>query len=357
MSRLTLTLLTALAPAVWGSTYLVTTEMLPAGHPFFAGLVRALPGGLLALLIVRRLPRGHWWWKIGITGVLNIGVFFSLLFVAAERLPGGVASTLVAVQPLLVTLLAVGILSERLSLWRLGWGVVGVLGVGLVVIGPAAGFDPIGVAAGLGSAAAMALGLVLTKRWGRPDDVNALGYAGWQLTAGGLFLIPLTLLTEGIPTTIDTTAALGYLWLALVVGLGSYTLWFANLRKLPVTSTSLLGLVTPLVAATLGVIVLGQALTALQVAGFALALAALGFGQAVPRRFRHDDAGVGQVTTPETVECDGAAAATTGRLRLSSPAVDRGPRAQRPRSAVRADRPGARRERRRDRKREVRTAR
>ncbi len=276
--------MTAAAPAIWGSTYLVTTELLPAGHPFFASLMRALPAGLLALLIVRKLPRGSWWWKVGITGALNIGVFFPLLFVAAERLPGGVAATLVAIQPLLVVLLAVGVLSERLSAWRLGWGVVGVVGIGLVVIGPGAGFDPIGIAAGLASAGAMALGLVLTKRWGRPEGVGALGYAGWQLTAGGLVLLPLTLLTEGVPADIDGRAALGYLWLGLFGGLLSYTLWFASVRKLPVTSTSLLGLVSPLVAATLGAVVLGQALGAIQLLGFALALAALGFGQTNPPR-------------------------------------------------------------------------
>ncbi|GDY57777.1 hypothetical protein SVIO_084000 [Streptomyces violaceusniger] len=31
------TALTALAPSVWGTTYVVTTELLPEGHPLFAG--------------------------------------------------------------------------------------------------------------------------------------------------------------------------------------------------------------------------------------------------------------------------------------------------------------------------------
>ncbi len=81
-------LLTALAPASWGTTYVVTTRLLPPGHPLFAGLMRALPAGLLALAITRVLPRGEWWWKTAVLGVLNIGAM-PLLFVAAERLPGG----------------------------------------------------------------------------------------------------------------------------------------------------------------------------------------------------------------------------------------------------------------------------
>ncbi|MFD0891591.1 EamA family transporter, partial [Streptosporangium algeriense] len=88
------TVLTALAPLVWGTTYVVTTELLPRGHPLFAGLLRALPAGLLALAITRTLPKGAWWGRATVLGVLNIGLFLPLLFVAAERLPGGVAATL-----------------------------------------------------------------------------------------------------------------------------------------------------------------------------------------------------------------------------------------------------------------------
>src|SRR5690606_20195052 len=86
------TIATALAPTAWGTTYLVTSELLPPGHPMFAALSRALPAGLLALVLTRRLPSGSWWWKSMVLGALNIGVFFTLLFVTAERLPGGIAA-------------------------------------------------------------------------------------------------------------------------------------------------------------------------------------------------------------------------------------------------------------------------
>ena len=42
---------TALAPLIWGSTYLVTTEFLPPDRPFHAALLRCLPAGLLLLLV------------------------------------------------------------------------------------------------------------------------------------------------------------------------------------------------------------------------------------------------------------------------------------------------------------------
>ena len=46
MPRLFDILLTALAPAIWGSTYLVTTQWLPDGYPVTLALLRALPAAL-----------------------------------------------------------------------------------------------------------------------------------------------------------------------------------------------------------------------------------------------------------------------------------------------------------------------
>ncbi|MGW4500096.1 EamA family transporter [Micromonospora sp. NPDC004336] len=282
-ARLTGTATTAFAPVVWGTTYVVTTELLPPGHPLFAGLVRALPAGLVALAITRTLPRGAWWPKAAALGLLNIGVFLPLLFVAAERLPGGVAATLAAAQPLVVALLAAPVLRQSPSAWSLAWGVVGAVGVGLVVLGPDAGFDVVGVLAGLGGAGAMALGVTLTKRWGRPDGVGPTAFAGWQLAAGGLFLVPVTFLLEGAPPATDASAVLGYLWLGLPGGLIAYILWFRGITTLPVTSVAVLTLLSPMVAAVLGAVLLGQVLGPLQLLGFALALAAILASQVTPK--------------------------------------------------------------------------
>ena len=275
-------LLTAIAPVTWGTTYVVTTHLLPPGHPLFAALLRTLPAGLLALMITRQLPWGSWWWRSLVLGGLNMGAFFPLLFVAAQHLPGGVAATLGAVQPLLIAFLAAALLPERLSGWRLLWGIVGVVGIALVVLGPEARLDPIGVMAGLGGAASMATGVVLTKRWGRPDGASAATLAGWQLTGGGLLLLGPALLVDGVPPGIDSQAVAGYLWLGVVGALLSYSLWFAGIARLPVAPTALLGLLSPLVAALLGALVAGEALTVLQLAGFAVALTAMVCGQ-LPR--------------------------------------------------------------------------
>ncbi|MDO5646168.1 MAG: EamA family transporter [Dermabacter sp.] len=273
------TVVTALVPIVWGTTYIVTTHMLPEGHPLFAAMMRSLPAGLLALLIARQLPRGSWWWKSLVLGTLNMGAFFPLLFLAAQELPGGVAATLGAAQPIVIAFLAVAILHEKLSAWRVLWGGLGMIGVALVVLGPDAAMSPVGVLAGLGGAASMGTGVVLTKKWGRPSGVSPIALAGWQLTAARLVLLLPALLADGIPPGIDATAWLGYAWLGIVGALITYTIWFAGIHHLPVTATALLGLLSPLVAAILGAAIAGESLTPIQFLGFALVLIAMLAGQ------------------------------------------------------------------------------
>lgn len=283
MSPLTRTLLTASAPIAWGTTYWVTAELLPPGHPLWAGLLRALPAGLLLVALSGHLPRGDWWWRAAVLGTLNIGAFFALLFAAAYRLPGGVAATLGAVSPLLVALLAHLLVGERLTVHRLTCGVIGVVGVGLMVLRASASLDAVGVAAGLAGAASMATGSVLTKRWGNPT--TPLAFAGWQLTAGGLFLLPLALVVEGTLPALDTGAVAGYLWLTLPGAALAYPLWFRGIGTLPVGAVAFLALLSPAVAALIGVGLAGEHLTGPQWVGFALALGAVAVAQVPPHRW------------------------------------------------------------------------
>ena len=274
----------AVAPAVWGSTYLVTTEVLPPGRPLLAGALRALPAGLLLLGATRVLPTGSWWWRALVLGTLNIGAFFALLFLAAYRLPGGVAAALGAVGPLAVAALAVPLLGQRLLPRRVLAGVAAVVGVGLLVLRAEASLDPLGVAAGLAATTSMALGVVLIQRWGRP--VPLLAFTGWQLSVGGLVLAPLALVVEGVPAALTVTNLAGYAYLSLVGGALAYALWFRGIAQLSAATVSFLAPLSPLVAALLGAAVLGQTFTAWQAVGFAVALAGLLAGQLPDREGR-----------------------------------------------------------------------
>lgn len=267
-------LVTALAPLAWGSTYAVTTEILPADRPLLAGMLRALPAGLLLLAVTRTVPRGQWWGRAAVLGMLNIGAFFPLLFLAAYRLPGGVAAVLGSVQPLIVIGLSALLLNQRPVLRGIAAGVVGVGGVALVVLRPGASVDLVGLAAGLAGAAAMAAATVLSKRWGRPDGVNALTMTAWQLTAGGLAIVPLALFVEGLPPVFSLTNVAGYVYLATVNTAVAYWLWFRGLAQLPASSAGFLGLLSPVAAMIIGWAALDQALTPVQLAGAIVALGA-----------------------------------------------------------------------------------
>ena len=281
-------LVTAAAPAVWGSTYVVTTTALPDGRPLLAGALRALPAGLLLLAVTRTLPSGSWWWRSAVLGTLNIGAFFALLFVSAYRLPGGIAAVRGAAGPLLVIGLSAALLAERATRRAVGSAAVAAGGVSLTVVTADARLDAWGLAAGLAGAASMALGLVLTRRWGRPAP--ALTTTAWQLTAGGLVLLPLALLVEGPPPALSAAAAGGYAYLSLIGSALAYTLWFRGLERLPAASVSLLGQLSPVVATVLGWAALQQQLTPVQLAGMVVALGGVVAGQTSAPRGEHDGA-------------------------------------------------------------------
>ena len=277
MTRSLNVLLTALAPTVWGSTYIVTTELLPEGYPITAAMLRALPAGLLLLVLTRSLPEGRWIGRAFVLGALNFAVFWWLLFVSAYRLPGGVAATIGAVQPLIVLVLAQHVLEQPITRVGLVAGAVGVIGVGLLVLTPDATLDWIGILAAFGGAASMALGTVLTKSWQPP--VSPLTFTAWQLTAGGLLLLPAALLFEPALPPLTNGNAAGFLYLGLLGGAVTYILWFRGIAILGPSAVAPLGRLSPVAAVLLGWVILGQSLNGLQFVGLVLALGSAWLGQ------------------------------------------------------------------------------
>lgn len=274
--------LTALAPAIWGSTYIVTTQLLPPGMPLTVAALRALPAGLLLLLIVRQWPQGAWWWKSLVLGALNFSLFWGFLFVSAYRLPGGVAATVGAVQPLIVIALSRVVMGTPVRPLALLAGAAGLCGVALLVLRPGAALDPVGIAAGLAGALSMALGTVLSRHWKPP--VSPLTFTAWQLTAGGLLLAPVALLMEPTLPPVTPANLAGFLYLGLIGAAFTYMLWFRGLRLIGAQAASALGFLSPLVAVLLGWSLLGQALDTVQLAGVAVVLVSVWASQRAPRQ-------------------------------------------------------------------------
>lgn len=281
MSRSTDLSLTALAPAIWGSTYIVTTELLPDGYPLTVAALRALPAGLLLLLMTRDFPPKAWVGRVMLLGALNFTVFWGALFIAAYRLPGGVAATLGAVQPLVVLGLAALLLGTAVTWQSVAAASMGIVGVGLLILGPDAQLDLIGIGAALAGAISMAFGTVLSRKWQPP--VPPLSFAAWQLTSGGLMLVPIALWVEPAFPVPDAKAVAGLIWLGLIGAALTYVLFFRGIAKLGPASVAGLGFLSPLSAVLLGWVILGEALSPQQMLGAAIVVGSVWAAQRAAR--------------------------------------------------------------------------
>lgn len=280
-TRSTDLLLTAIAPIVWGSSYIVTTQFLPEFSPLSVAMLRALPAGLLLLIIVRQLPAGIWWLRIFILGALNFSIFWSMLFISAYRLPGGVAATVGAVQPLIVVFISAALLGRTIQPVSVVAAIVGLAGVALLVLTPNATLDFLGVAAGLAGAVSMAFGTVMTRKWQPP--VSLLTFTAWQLTAGGLLLAPVALLFA-LPIPMPTAGNLfGLVWLGLIGAALTCFLMFRGISRIEPAVVSLLGFLSPATAVLLGWIFLDQSLNMLQLVGVVLVIGSIVIGQRADR--------------------------------------------------------------------------
>lgn len=263
-------LIALIAPLTWGSTYALVSLSLEGLSPFWVACWRALPAGLLLVLLRPRLPDLAWR-KLLLLAFCNIAAFFTLLFIGAYRLPGAVAGTLGATLPLILLLLAWLIDGARPTLRWLLLALLGLCGV-LLLLNPSARLDPVGVAAALG--AALLIGL--SARWMQSWSVgDLLSLTGWQLLLGGLMLIPIAWTLAG-PMPQPTAHALpGLAYLVLVNTALAYWAWLWGLRRLGAQVMSMLALTNPIVAVSLGVLLVGETLGPMQWSGIALILLSL----------------------------------------------------------------------------------
>ncbi len=319
MNPFALLLLTALGPASWGSTYLVTSEFLPEGLPFTAAVIRCLPAGLILIVLSHLLskaaasneslatavppkalfpasvlfPTKAQWPRLLLLSALNIGCFQAMLFVAAYRLPGGLAAVIGAVQPLILLLMIWALQKQPPGKIALIACITAIVGMALLILSPAEGerisqqvsWDLIGIGAATLGALSMALGVYVTRYGQRSNQADQnlsdqkpyqrtelplIALTGWQLTLGGLMLLPLALLLEPALPTLTAENLLGYGYLSLFGTLIAYLLWFQGIQKLPAVMVSTLGLLSPLTAVALGWVFLDQAIEGWALAGLVL---------------------------------------------------------------------------------------
>lgn len=280
---------TAVAPIAWGATYVVTRHALPADAPLWGAALRALPAGLLLWALVRRRPRGSWWAKALVLGLLNFAAFFVLVYVSAHLLPSSIAASVMALAPLALAGIAWPLLGQRPTVrWALA-SAVGIAGVLLVVGGSTGAIPPVGVIVSLLALLTSSSGAILTTRW--RDETPLLATTAWQLTAGGLVLVVVAAVGEGPPPRVDAAGVAAYAGIAVVATALAFVCWFTGLRHLPAGTVGLIGLLNPVTGVLLGVLVGGETLTGPQLIGIAAVLAAIAATHARRRSSRRSTRG------------------------------------------------------------------
>lgn len=266
-------LVTACAPILWGTMPAVAAEALSPGHPFLIATVRSLGAGLAFLCLSREIPPRDWNGRILALGLINIALTFGLFFVSASRLPGGVIAILMSFSPFWAALFSWPLLDQRPNMNQLVLILFGIAGVSLLVGASASHLDPIGVIAGVGASSCMGCGIVLVKKWGRPAPL--LAFTSWQLMAGGILLLLLTLFVEELPQHISLVGIGALSYLALGCTALAYMLWFRGIETIGPQRTAMLLLLVPLVALSIDAAFFGRQLTAFQSVGALMILACL----------------------------------------------------------------------------------
>jgi probable blue pigment (indigoidine) exporter len=142
------------------------------------------------------------------------------------------------------------------------------------------GVDGVSVPGILASVAALlvsSFGHILTKRWSADADV--LASTAWQLTIGGLFLLPAAAVTEGLPPALPPSALFAFGYVALVATALAFAAWFTGLRHLPAGTVGLIGLLNPVTGVLLGTALAAEVLTLQQLCGLILVLAGVILGR------------------------------------------------------------------------------
>jgi len=128
------------------------------------------------------------------------------------------------------------------------------------------------------------IGIRITRRWGQPPTLKLMGFIGWQLCAAGVFLLILALTLGGSIPPLEgrNLGALAYLGL-LGAGL-TFAVWIRGLQRLPASRIAILGLLSPVTALTLDVLVLHKTLSSVQVLGVVLIVGGIALEQGYTSR-------------------------------------------------------------------------
>ena len=244
----------------------VATTLFDAIGPAGTVLYRLAFAAALLLAIWRPRPGRVDRDALVLAGVFGVSLAaMNLCFYAAlDRIPLGIAVTLEFVGPLGVALAA----SRRATdlLW------VGLAAAGILLLaGPSGGAEVAGIALALAAGGFWAAYILLSSRIGRAFE-GGEGLALAMAVAAALMLAPGV--ADGGSELLDPSLIAVGAAIAVLSSVIPYSLELEALRRLSVGTFGVLMSLEPAVAATVGLLVLGQGLAAAEVAGICLVVVA-----------------------------------------------------------------------------------
>jgi drug/metabolite transporter (DMT)-like permease len=252
---------------IWGTTYLGIRVSLETMPPALMGGVRwVIAGSLLAAYVVargQRLPPRSQWGSIALLGFLLLGLGNGGLVVAEQWLPSGLAAVLVATSPFWMSAVEACLPDgERLRPLVVAGLLVGFSGIVLLVwpeltLGGGDRHFLMGILAVQIASLGWSLGSSYSRRHARTE--NVLGTTALQMLAGGVMMVAAgTLRGEwaALSFTPRTAGALAYR--STIGAVGGFVAYTYALRHLPVSFVSLYAYINPVIAVTLGVLLLGE---------------------------------------------------------------------------------------------------
>ena len=276
-----------LLSALWGFSFVAARAALPYIPPV---PLAALRFDIVAVVMVtyatsttdRWYPQTRQeWWSIVVGGALFVAAHHALLFAGQQYVTSAVAGVVVSLDPILAAGLTWLLLAdERPDRPGIVGLVFGLLGVAIIANPGVESVDAttmLGVGLVFLSAAAFALGAVLTRRF--RTDLPVQTMQAWMMVVGAplLHLVAVVLPTPGLEAIEWTTPALlGLAYLALIAGAGGYLLYFVLLDRIGPVEVNLIGYAAPVFAAIGGWVVLGETIALRTVLGFVVITA--GFG-------------------------------------------------------------------------------
>ena len=264
--------------ALWGGSFFFARIAVQEIPPFWLVFFRVSIAALTLHLYLA--ARGQWTSFRAVPflpflglGLLNNAIPFSLIFLGQTAIGAGLASILNATTPFL-TVIAANLLTrdEKASPLKIAGTLLGIAGAAIIV-GPSAlsglGAPLWAEVAIIGAALSYAFASIYAKRF---KAVPPLYTATGQLTASTLLMLPISLLSNGLPELdgVSTTAWASVLALALASTAFAYTLFFRIIAEAGATVVSLVTLLVPVSAVLLGIAFLGESLTINQIAGMVL---------------------------------------------------------------------------------------